>query len=90
MFSIRGRKRAGLCHTLEGGGRGGIKGEGKGRDGWVEMTILKNLSGIESWGRLSLLFVVDRRNFGRKGKHGHFPLRCVIYCDNRILTYLIL
>ena len=68
------------------GVRGIIKGEGKGKDGFGEMTIMKNLSGIEFRGGLSLLFVVVGGALVRKGKHGHFLLWCVIYCDRRILT----
>ena len=52
------------------------------------MKLLKNLIGVESGGGLSLLIVVTRGDLVWKGKHGHFPLRCVIYCDNGISTYL--
>ena len=69
---------------------GDINGEGKGKDGWGEMKFLKNLGWIESGGGSSLMFVVEGVSRGKKNEHGHFTLRCVIYCDNRIWKYLLL
>ena len=63
----------------------GIKGEGKVMDGGTNM--LNNLGDIESGGgSSSSLGGADVR----KGKCCHFPLQCVISCDNGILKHLLL
>ena len=82
-FQHQGRMARGVVSSSwgEGGGRGGITEEAKEKDGNGQTTILKNLGWIESGGGCHCCL---------KGKHGHFLLLYVIYCDNRILTYLLL
>ena len=57
---------------------GGVKVEGKCKDGRVETTILKNLGGIESGGGLLLSFVVIWGSAVWKFQHQSLsPLVCI-------------
>ena len=35
-------------------------------------------------------FLLSSEGGRRKGKNRHFPLWCVMFCDNKILTHLII
>ena len=52
--------------------------------------MMKKVGGIESEGGSLLSFVGVGGDAGRKGKHNTFSLQCLIYCDNGILTQLLL
>ena len=58
---------------------GGVNVKGKGKDGRVETTRLKNLDGIKSEGGLLSLFVVNGGSTVWKFQHHRFPLWCVIF-----------
>ena len=59
--------------------RGGVNVEGRGKDGRVEKTRLKNLDGTKSEGGvLSSFFVVGGYTVW-KFQHHCFPLWCVIF-----------
>ena len=69
---------------------GGVKGEGKVLDGQGRRRGLINSEGSNPGEGSSSLLVVAGGTAGRKGKHRRFPLRCVISCDIRISTQLLL
>ena len=65
------------CVVCQGGG--GVKVEGKCKDGKLETTRLKNLGGIKSEGGLLLSFVVVRGSVVWRLQLHFFPLWCVIF-----------
>ena len=47
-------------------------------------AVLNNLGNIESGGGSLFSFIVIKGAVGMKFKHRHFPLLCIISCDNGI------
>ena len=61
------------------GGGGGMKVEGKGKDGRAETTRLKKICGIKSGGGLLSSFVLIRGSVVWKSQHHRFSLWGVFF-----------
>ena len=89
MFSIGGRRCAGLCHPL-GGIRGGINGEVMGMMDGGSWRLWRISSRYNPGEGHHFCLLLPGGALGRRGKHGHLPLQYEIYCDNGISEYLLI